>query len=639
MLVRRRQALGQLAGRGLGILCVGDRPQHAHAAGAGGEHLVDVAGVQPADREEGHMRVLGGVAHELGAHRRAPRLRWRLVHRSDTDVVDERGICRIDLRGCVRREPDDRGVSHDLAHLRRGQVVLSDVHAVGPHLGSDPRAVVDDEENVEAAAERLRGMGDSGQLVVCQELLAQLHDVDAARRRRAHEVGEAATRRRRSEHEVEPRAAQARAPLGTDLGDRHCLESRTRARSPGAGRRASINRMSGEERAELAVVGGGIVGLVVAWRARQAGLDVLLLEREDAGRGAAHVAAGMLAPVSEVEFGPAGRRLLDLGLRSAALWPDFAAELGEVSGVEVGLRRTGTMLLARDDDEARELERQLEFRRSLDLQVRRLRASEARELEPALAPTVRLALEVPDDHSLDPRRVLAALRLACESAGVRLRERAAVGRVLLDPGALRVSGVELEGGERVAAERIVLAAGARSGGLEGLAGPDRLPVRPVKGQILRLRDHDGPGLVQRVLRFEGGYLVPRGDGRYVLGATVEEQGFELGATAGGVYELLRDARELVPGVAELELEEVAVGLRPGTPDNLPIVGAGAAAGLIWATGHHRNGVLLAPLTGELVGRVLEGDTTDEALAACSPARFAAPGLRMPADRSPAGAAL
>ncbi len=393
--------------------------------------------------------------------------------------------------------------------------------------------------------------------------------------------------------------------------------------------------MSGEERAELVVVGGGIVGLVAAWRARQAGLDVLLLEREDAGRGAAHVAAGMLAPVSEVEFGAAGRRLLDLGLRSAALWPGFAAELGESSGVAVELRRTGTLLLARDADEARELERQLEFRRSLGLEVRRLRASEARELEPALAPTVRLALEVPDDHSLDPRRVLAALRAACERSGVRLRERAAVERVLLAPGGECVSGLELAGGERVAAERIVLAAGARSGGLDGLKPADRVPVRAVKGQILRLRDPDGAGLVQRVLRFEGGYLVPRGDGRYVLGATVEEQGFELGATAGGVYELLRDAWELVPGIAELEIEELAVGLRPGTPDNLPIIGPGASAGLIWATGHHRNGVLLAPLTGDLVAGVLAGDDPDEALAACSPARFASASGVEPA---PAGVA-
>jgi hypothetical protein len=147
---------------------------------------------------------------------------------------------------------------------------------------------------------------------------------------------------------------------------------------------------------------------------------------------------------------------------------------------------------------------------------------------------------------------------------------------------------------------VVIAAGAWSGQIEGLPADARVPVRPVKGQILRLRDPAGPGLLRRVVRFEGGYLVPRADGRYVLGATVEERGFEQHPTAGGVHELLRDAHELVPGVSELEIEELCVGLRPGTPDNAPVIGAGALEGLIWATGHHRNGILLAPLTAELV---------------------------------------
>jgi glycine oxidase len=149
-----------------------------------------------------------------------------------------------------------------------------------------------------------------------------------------------------------------------------------------------------------------------------------------------------------------------------------------------------------------------------------------------------------------------------------------------------------------------------------------VPVRPVKGQILRLRDPAGPGLLQRVVRFEGGYLVPRGDGRYVLGATVEERGFEEHATAGGVYELLREAHELLPGVSELRIEELCVGLRPGTPDNVPVIGPGALEGLTWATGHHRNGILLAPLTAELVLQSLLGEQPDnELLCACDPLRF------------------
>src|SRR5665213_2403641 len=357
---------------------------------------------------------------------------------------------------------------------------------------------------------------------------------------------------------------------------------------------------------DVLVVGGGIIGLAVAWRARARGLSVTVLERDTVGRGTSYVAAGMLAPVSEVEFGDAGRAVLELGLRSAEMWPEFAAGLERASGEEVGLLKTGTLVLARDEDEARELERQIAFRESLGLRTSRLLPSEAREREPALAPTVRLALEAPEDHSVDPRLVLVALRRACAAAGVRLREHSPVSGVVLEDASTRLTGVVLEDGESVPARHVVIAAGAWSGGLEGLPADARVPVRPVKGQILRLRDPAGAGLLARVVRFEGGYLVPRGDGRYVLGATVEERGFERHATAGGVYELLRDAHEVLPGASELQIEELCVGLRPGTPDNLPAIGAGALEGLLWATGHHRNGILLAPLTAELVARELAG---------------------------------
>jgi glycine oxidase len=362
---------------------------------------------------------------------------------------------------------------------------------------------------------------------------------------------------------------------------------------------------------DLLVVGGGIIGLAVAWRARAKGMSVTVLERGEIGMGTSHVAAGMLAPVAEVEFGEAGQAVLALGLRSVEMWPQFAAELEQASGEGVGLLKTGTLVLARDEDEARELDRQIAWRDSLGLRTSRLLPSEVRDLEPALAPTVRLALEAPEDHSVDPRLVLAALRRVCEATGVRLREHAAVARVELDDASTRVTGVVSGDGEYVAARHLVIAAGAWSGNLEGLPAAARVAVRPVKGQLLRLRDPAGPGLLERVVRFEGGYLVPRADGRYVLGATVEERGFERHATAGGVYELLRDAHELVPGVSELQIEELCVGLRPGTPDNLPVIGrAGLSslAGLTWATGHYRNGILLAPLTAELVVEALAGVT-------------------------------
>jgi glycine oxidase len=383
---------------------------------------------------------------------------------------------------------------------------------------------------------------------------------------------------------------------------------------------------------DLAIVGGGVIGLTVAWRAREKGLSVTLFERDTVGGATSHVAAGMLAPVAEVEFGDAGRAALALGQRSAELWPDFAAELERCSSQEVGLSRTGTLVLARDEDEARELERQIAWRDSLGLCTTRLRASEAREREPALAPTVRLVLEAPEDHSVDPRRVLVALRRACEVAGVGVRERSPVARVQLNEASTRITGVVLENGESASARHVVIAAGPWSGGLEGLPPEVRVPVRPVKGQLLRLCDPAGPGLLKRVLRFEGGYLVPRADGRYVLGATVEERGFERHATAGGVYELLRKAHEVVPGVSELQIEELCVGLRPGTPDNLPLIGrAGCQSltGLTWATGHHRNGILLAPLTAELVLETLFDEQAEDPLlhnpllSICDPGRFTA----------------
>jgi glycine oxidase len=373
---------------------------------------------------------------------------------------------------------------------------------------------------------------------------------------------------------------------------------------------------------DLLVIGGGVIGLSIAWQARARGMSVTLLERDATGGGTSRVAAGMLAPVAEAEFGESGRRGLELGLRSAELWPQFAMQLQGATGVDVGFLRTGTLLLARDEDEARELERQIVFRESLGLPSRRMRASEAREREPALAPAVRLALEAPDDHSVDPRLVLSALRTACAAAGVLVREHAPVARIETDA-SVRVLGAVRDDGELVAARHVVVAAGAWSGALGGVAADARVPVRPVRGQLLRLRDPAGPGLLSTVVRYEGGYIVPRADGRYVLGATVEERGFDVEPDVGGIYKLLRDAHELVPGVSELKIEELSVGLRPGTPDNAPAIGRGAAEGLIWATGHHRNGILLAPLTAQLVTQLLAGEQADaELLRVCAPERFA-----------------
>ncbi|GAC1435269.1 MAG: glycine oxidase ThiO [Solirubrobacteraceae bacterium] len=336
---------------------------------------------------------------------------------------------------------------------------------------------------------------------------------------------------------------------------------------------------------DVTVVGGGVIGLSVAWRCAQQGLSVRLLERGRLGGGATHVAAGMLAPVAEADHGADARRLLELLLRSAERWPGYAAELG------VGLQ-AGSLLLARGRDAAEALEREVAFREHLGLDVKRLRASEARALEPALAPSLRLAALAAEDRSVDPRALVQALARAARAAGAELREGAEVE-------SLAPTGVRLRGGEELDAGAVVLAAGAWSAELASV------PVRPVKGQIARLRDRAGAGLLRRVLRYEGGYVVPRSAGGYVLGASVEERGFDTAVTAGVLHSLLRDAAELLPGILELELTEFAAGLRPGTPDNLPLVGR-APSGLLLACGHFRNGILLAPLAAEQIVAELAG---------------------------------
>lgn len=370
--------------------------------------------------------------------------------------------------------------------------------------------------------------------------------------------------------------------------------------------------MSNHSSFDVAVVGGGVIGLSVAWRAAQRGLRVVVLERDLAGSGTSSVAAGMLAPVTEVTL--VERRVLGLGLASAELYPGFISELRSASGIDPGYNACGTLLVARDGDEAEALERELQMRRDLGLTVTRLRASAARRLEPSLSPSLRLAGEVLGDHSVDPRRLTVVLAEAARRAGCELRERAEVA-------SLEAGGVRLASGELVNADQVVIAAGSWAGEIAGVPDDARVPLRPVKGQILRLHDPAGPGLLQRVVRMAQGYIVPRGDGRYVLGATMEERGFDTSVTVGAVFELLRDATELVPGMSELVIDEASAGLRPATPDNAPAIGPGALPGLHWAVGHYRNGILLAPVTAEIVVRGLLGEEPDELSRPFAPARF------------------
>jgi glycine oxidase len=367
---------------------------------------------------------------------------------------------------------------------------------------------------------------------------------------------------------------------------------------------------------DAVVIGGGLIGLSSAWRAAERGMSVLVLERAQPGAGASGVAAGMLAPVTEAEFGEQG--LLKLGLSSRELWPSFAAELEERSGRPTGFRETGALVVAADRDDAGELRRLHEFQRRLGLESEWLAPRECRRLEPGLAPGVAGGVLAHSDAQVDPEAVILALAAAFEGAGGELVTGAQAGAI--DTSGGRVTGVRLADGSSVRSGQVVVAAGPWSPALDP-AG-DGPPVRPVKGQIVELRVRRGMAdPIERIVRSPRCYLVPRGDGRVVLGATVEEQGFDTALTAGGVHRLLEAAWEVVPDVEELEFSRARVGLRPGTPDNAPVIGPGSVEGLTWATGHHRNGVLLAPVTGLAVAGMLAGEAPEGELAPFAPARF------------------
>jgi glycine oxidase len=368
---------------------------------------------------------------------------------------------------------------------------------------------------------------------------------------------------------------------------------------------------------DVVVCGGGVIGLGIAWRAALRGLRVTVVDPAP-GSGASHAAAGMLAPVTEVHYGE--ERLLRLNLASAARYPSFVAELAEASGRDVGYRQCGTLAVATDADDRAVLADLHRFQVSLGLDVELLTSREARRLEPMLSPGIRGGLLVAGDHQVDNRLLAAALLDAATSAGVDVRaDRVAE----VCTGADRVTGVRLGTGQTVSAGTVVLAAGCWSGQVPGLPAAAVPPVRPVKGQIVRLR---GPRdfLTRNVRAVVNGthlYLVPRTDGEIVIGATAEEQGYDVTVRAGGVYELLRDAHALVPGVAELELTETYAGLRPGSPDNAPMIGRSCLAGLIVATGHYRNGILLTPITADTVAELLATGTEPALLAPFSPRRF------------------
>jgi glycine oxidase len=372
---------------------------------------------------------------------------------------------------------------------------------------------------------------------------------------------------------------------------------------------------------ELLVVGGGIVGLSVAWQAARCGLAVTVVDPAP-GQGASWAAAGMLAPVTEARAAEAA--LADLGLASLARWPAFAETLASDAGCsarDLGLRQQGTLAVAFDEDDLRALAEFAAVAELLGLAAERCSAQRCRQLEPLLTPRLRGGLLVHGDWQVDPRRVVPALLQALDRRGVRLRRQSVVGLVT-DPPELAGGqddtietgaglAVALDDGTVLEAPVVVIAAGASSGTLPGLPPEAVPPVRPVKGEILRL----GPGrarallghVVRGTVRGLPVYLVSRDGGELVVGATMEEAGWDTDVRAGAVRDLLWAATELVPEVGELAVVECRAGLRPATPDNGPVLGPTPVAGLHLATGHFRNGVLLAPITAETVVAGITGD--------------------------------
>jgi glycine oxidase len=369
---------------------------------------------------------------------------------------------------------------------------------------------------------------------------------------------------------------------------------------------------------KVAIIGAGVVGLGIAWRLAARGAFVEVFDRGAAGAGATHAAAGMLAACAEAE--PGEEALIALGRESQARWPSFAAEILQASGIDVELRTEGTLVVALTADDQARLHHHLVFQHKLGLPLQWITAAETRRREPHLAGKLAGAVWSPEDHQVDNRKLALALRIAAEGMGAIVREHTPVKEISITDG--RADGVILADETRISADVVVLAAGAWSRGIAGLPHEQRPPVRPIKGQMLALRMDPNAPLLNHVVRAPGVYLVPRRDGRLIVGATVEEKAFDTSLTAGGLLTLLEAGWRAVPSIEELPIEEMWVGHRPGSRDDAPILGRGPVDGLIYATGHHRNGILLAPVTVDAMARLIFEGVLDPAIRPFGVERFA-----------------
>lgn len=371
---------------------------------------------------------------------------------------------------------------------------------------------------------------------------------------------------------------------------------------------------------DIVIIGAGVAGVGIGWELVRRGHDVAILERERVGAGASTAAAGMLAPVAEVQFGEDDR--LALELESMRLYPEFVEQLEAASGMEVDYQTRGTLIAAIDRDEAEALDRFYEHYGELGLEAERLTPEEARQREPGLSSHIPGAVFCPNDHQIDPVRLLEALATAFRDAGGILREGCAVEEVVCRED--RVRGVRLkESGELIEADRVVVAAGAWTNQLKGLPEGTLPRIRPVRGEMLACELGEPP-VIEHVLRVPqqtrpSVYLAPKQNGRLIVGATSEERGFDPTPTAGGLYELLRGAWRAVPAVYDQHFLDSWTGFRPMSLANEPILGPSPEVDGLWvATGHGRNGILLTPVTARAMGAAIDEERVPDIIAEFAP---------------------
>ncbi len=342
---------------------------------------------------------------------------------------------------------------------------------------------------------------------------------------------------------------------------------------------------------EVVIVGAGVASLGAAWLLARQGVEVTILEREVAGAGASTAAAGMLAPTAEVRWEE--EELLAIGRQSMELWPNFVAELEAASGINVDYRTEGTLVVALDRDDLEVINRLNTYHQELKLDVRRLSSEALREMEPGISPTTPGGLFIPGDHQVDTGLLLQALVEAFKRAGGILREGVNVEKIEFKPVGFEV----LTSAGPLSCKKLIVAPGAWLRQIDGLSGDDRPHVRPVKGQMLAIGLGEPP-LCTHVIRAPDVYLAPKSAGQIVVGATMEEKGFDASMTAGGVFELLRGTWETLPAMYDQPLIDTWCGFRPVSLANFPIVRAGSHPGLFLSAGHGRNGILLTPWTAK-----------------------------------------